>query len=390
MNRTKSLSLLLAAALLLALAGCGGNAAQETAEVSTAPAGVAVQVQTVEKGSISNDTRVSGRVSAGDQRSIYISTAAKCTAVYVEAGDLVEAGDKICTLDLGSTLAQYNAASLSYSSSAQSYADQSAVFANQIALLEKNVNDLKALYAIGAASQAEIDSAQLQLESTIAQRNSTLSQLQAAMQNAQSSLEQLGTLLEDVDSRGNVVSPIAGTVASISAEANSFISSAMPVAVITASQDMKVSVSVSEAVVPKLNIGDTAAVSVSAIGQSFDGTVRAVERAANMQTQLYTVTVAVPDGVAGLLSGMFADVTFHTDTAEDTIVIPSEVILTRGSTQYVYVVEGGDTARYVEISTGLTGDGVTEVTAGLTEGQALVTVGQAYLSDGDTVRIVEG
>jgi len=389
MNRTKILSLALALTLL-ALAGCGGNAAGETPEVSAAPAGVAVQVQTVALGSISNDTRISGRVSAGDQRSIYISTAAKCTAVYVEAGDLVEAGDKICSLDMASTLAQYNAASISYSSSAQSYADQSAVFANQIALLEKNVSDLKALYAIGAASQAEIDSAQLQLESTIAQRNSALTQLQAAMQNAQSSIEQLNTLLENVDSQGNVLAPISGTVASISAEANSFVSSAMPVAVITASRDMKVSVSVSEAVVPKLNIGDTVSVYVSAIDQSFNGTVRAVERAANMQTQLYTVTIAVPDGVAGLLSGMFADVTFHTDTSENTIVIPSEAILTRGSVQYVFVVEDGGTARYVQISTGLTGDGVTEVTGGITAGQSLVVVGQSYLSDGDAVRIVEG
>ena len=34
--------------------------------------------------------------------------------------------------------------------------------------------------------------------------------------------------------------------------------------------------------------------------------------------------------VSGLLSGMFADVTFHTDTSADTIVVPSEAILTNG------------------------------------------------------------
>ena len=64
-------------------------------------------------------------------------------------------------------------------------------------------------------------------------------------------------------------------------------------------------------------------------------------------------------------------------------------ILTSGESQYVYVVEG-DTARYVEVTTGLTGSGITEITSGLTAGQQLVTVGQAYLHDGDVVRVVGG
>ena len=79
--------------------------------------------------------------------------------------------------------------------------------------------------------------------------------------------------------------------------------------------------------------------------------------------------------------------TFHTDAIESAIVIPSQAILTSGSTQYVYVVEDG-TARYAEVTTGMTGDGVTEITSGLAEGQALVTVGQSYLNDGDAVRVV--
>ena len=47
-------------------------------------------------------------------------------------------------------------------------------------------------------------------------------------------------------------------------------------------------------------------------------------------------------------------------------------------------------ARYVEVTAGLTGNGVTEILTGLTAGQQLVTVGQAYLNDGDPVRIVSG
>ena len=383
MKRNRITALLLTAVLALSLTACGGK---ETVE-EVPPAGTAVQVVTVTQGSIATENKVSGKISADNESTIMVATSAKCTAVYANAGDEVSAGDVICTLDLGSTLSSYNAATISYNSSVQSYQDQKAVFDAQINLYQKNVDDLKALFEIGAASQVEIDQAELQLKSAIATRNSTLSQLEAGMQSAKSNVEQLSTALENVDSKGNVIAPISGTLVTMNAVENSFVSTSMPVAVIDGADQMKVVVSVSETLVPKLAAGDTADVYISSIDQSFTATIRSVERAANVQTKLYTVTLGIPAGVTGLLSGMFADVTFHTDVSENTIVVPTEAILTSNDVQYVYVVEN-DTARYVEVTTGLTGSGVTEITSGLTAGEQLVTVGQAYLADGDPVRIV--
>ena len=319
-----------------------------------------------------------------------VGVSAKCTAVYVEAGDLVQAGEKICTLDLASTLASYNAANITYASAVQSYQDQTAIFDEQIRLAQNNVDNLKALFEIGAASQLEIDQAQLSLQQAIAGRASTLAQLEAGMQSYKSNVEQLTTVLQDVDAAGNVIAPASGTLVSLSAVENGYVSPSMPVAVIDGAEQMKVQVSVSEALVPKLSIGDQVDVAVSAAGQNFTGTIRSVEQAANVQTKLYTVTITVPADTSGLLSGMFADVTFHTDTSANTVVVPTEAILTNGNVQYVFVVENGDTARYVEVTTGLTGNGVTEITSGLTAGEQLVTVGQSYLSDGDAVRVVSG
>ena len=383
MKRNRITALLLTAVLALSLTACGGK---ETVE-EVPPAGTAVQVVTVTQGSIATENKVSGKISADNESTIMVATSAKCTAVYANAGDEVSAGDVICTLDLGSTLSSYNAATISYNSSVQSYQDQKAVFDAQINLYQKNVDDLKALFEIGAASQVEIDQAELQLKSAIATRNSTLSQLEAGMQSAKSNVEQLSTALENVDSKGNVIAPISGTLVTMNAVENSFVSTSMPVAVIDGADQMKVVVSVSATLVPKLAAGDTADVYISSIDQSFTATIRSVERAANVQTKLYTVTLGIPADVTGLLSGMFADVTFHTDVSENTIVVPTEAILTSNDVQYVYVVEN-DTARYVEVTTGLTGSGVTEITSGLTAGEQLVTVGQAYLADGDPVRIV--
>ena len=383
MRRTRIPALLLAALTAMTLTACGGEEAPQEA------VGLAVQVETVLPGSIATENRVSGQVSADNSSTILISSAAKCTAVYFEAGDQVEAGDVLCTLDLGSSLASYSAARISYDAAVQSYQDQKVVLDQQVQLAADNMTSTEALYEIGAASALEVDQARMNYNSAVATRNSTLAQLEAGIQNAKSGLDQLDTALEHVDGSGNVIAPLSGTLATMNAVEGSYISNSLPLAVVNGGGPMRVTASVSETLVPQLAIGDTAEVTASAIGQTFSAVIRSVERAANAQTKLYTVTLTVPEEVEGLLPGMFADVVFRTNVSENTIVVPSDAILTSEDTQYVFVAEDG-TARYTEITTGLTGTGVTEVLTGLTEGQQLVVVGQQYLSDEDPVRIVDG
>ncbi len=479
MKRKRLTALLLAAVLLMGLlAGCkdkdGSSASGSGTATGTASnAGVAVRVQQVESSTISNENRVSGKVTAETQTSVMVGATATVTAVYVEVGDSVKTGDRICTLDLASTLASYQAAIISRDSAVQGYNDQAAVFDAQIAqyddqrkllqdqrtlltaqigtietqigtletqvetvkaqvaLAEKNLSDTKALLNIGAASQAEVDQAQMTLDqsnlsldqanlaldqarvsleqsqmgltqndsdmnqidlgilSTTAQKNSTLSQLEAGMQSYQSNVDQLASSLENVDAAGNVLAPTDGTIMQLNAVEKGMVSPSTPVAVIDGVDQLKIVVQVSEALIPKIAVGDTVDVSVSAAELEYEGVIRNIDRSANMQTSLYSVTVSVPADAYELLSGMFADVTFRTDTSYDTIVVPSEAILTSGGEQHVFVVEDG-TAKNLTVTTGLSGNGVTEVLTGLSAGQSLVTVGQGYLSDGDPVRIVSG
>ena len=382
----------LAAAVVLSLTACQGSG--DGSQDAGTSAGVAVQVQEVKVDTISTENKVSGRVVTDGQESVFVAAQALCTALYVEVGDSVAAGQALCTLDMASTISSYNAASISYNSAVQGYRDQAAILDRQIALAEKNVSDLKALFEIGAASQLEIEQAELSLQSAQAQRTSTLAQLEAGMQSYKSNVEQLSTVLENVDSQGNVIAPISGTILSLNAAEGGYVSPSAPVAVIDGVDQLEVAVAVSEALVPKLAEGDEVDVAVSALDAQLVGHIKKIEGSANMQTKLYNVTISIQEDVAGLRSGMFADVSFRTNTSVDTIVIPTEAILTSNGTQYVFVVDGisggSGTARYAAVGTGLTGNGVTEITSGLGDGDFLVVVGQAYLSDGDAVRIVSG
>ena len=386
MNLKRITSLLLTVLLLLGLTACGKK---ESAQENAGPSGIAVEVQEVVMDAISTEHRVSGQVAAENTSTIMLTTAAKCSAVYFQAGDTVKEGDIICTLDLEGALATYSAAAIGYESASQSYHDQAAVFNQQIALQQQNLNNLKELFAIGAASQLEIDQAQLQLQSSIATRNATLAQLEAGMENAKSGLEQLDLAMEHVDQNGNVIAPMDGVLASMTAVEGSIVSNSMPVAVISDNSRMKIMVMVSESLVSQLIPGTAADVAVTAAGVELKGTIRSVDQTANMQTNLYAVTLALPEDAEGLLPGMFADVTFHTNVNDNAVVIPTQAILTSNDVQYVFVVEDG-TAKYREVTTGLTGSGVTEIRSGLTMGEQLVTVGQSYLQDGDAVRVVSG
>ncbi len=381
-KRTLLLTMLLSLSLLLC--SCG----EEPVEEEEAPS-VAVEIQKVEKGSISAQSSVSGQVAAGDQATIIVPLSVRCNKVYVEEGDAIAAGQTICTLDMASTRSNYDTVSMSLAAAQQSYADQSALLEQQVAQAEKNVADIQALFESGAASQLEVDNAQLQLDNAKASMRSALSQLEVSMKNYQSSLLQIQDSLANVDWSGRVKSPISGTIISLSVVDNGFVSAASPVAVVQSASNMEVNVAVSESLVSKLSVGGKVDVSISAAGKHFQGTVKSIDRAANMQTRLYGVTIKVPAAYGtGVLAGMFADVVFYTDTQNDAVVIPTEAIQTGMDGQYVYTLDSENLAHRVLVETGLVGDGVTEVTSGLYGGETLVTVGQFYLSDGATARVV--
>ncbi len=385
MRKVKILAGILVALMLFSLSGCGNREVVPEEEENP---GVAVEVVTVGRGNISTENNISGTIVAEKSESVFVSLSARCIDVYVEEGDTIKAGQIICVLDLGTTRDNYELASLNYKNAQQSYQDQSLVLNQQITLAEKNYNDTKALFDIGAASQLEVDKAKLDWDNARASANSALNQLEVSMKNSQATMNQISSSLVNVDLSGNVRAPISGSVIQLSAAKDGFVSAGAPVATVSSLSDMKVSLFVAESLVSKLHKGEQAMVTVGALGKNFQGTIQTVASAAN-QTKLYGVQIAIPEeATAGLLNGMFADVKLFTDSKEDVVVIPTEAILVDGSGQYVVILDKENLARKTPVQAGLVGDGVTEILEGLSGGETLVVIGQTYLGDGDLARIV--
>ena len=242
---------------------------------------------------------------------------------------------------------------------------------------QTNYDNTAALLEVGAASQLELDTARVTLLSAQTSMASTLQQLEDNLQT-----------LRDTMADADVKSTMDGMVSSLSVVVGATASPTSPAAVIT-ERGSQVTVSVSEAVQPYLSIGDTAQVIISsASDEAIEATVRTISPSAGAMTQLFDVVLDLPEDTT-LTAGMFATVLVETERRENVITVPTEAILNDGVSQSVYVVEDGLASQRV-LTTGLVGDGVTEVVEGLTGGEQLVVVGQSYLADGAPVRIVEG
>lgn len=361
-------ALLSAAVLMLGLTACGG--AGDTSAQSAEAEGTAVEVQTVETGDIATENLVSGSVTASRNVPVVSKVACKVKSVAVSAGDTVAKGDLLFTLDTADLRDTYGSA-------LSTYASTKALLDEQVRQTQENLNNLQALYEMGAVSKNTLDQTRLGLMQAENTRNSTLTQLG------------LKDVLEVLNNPG-VTAPIAGTVASVGVTAGVTLAPNSAAAVISEIGRPQVVVNVSETLQPLISVGMTAQVEIPALGgAAVTGTVASVASALSQTSALYEVHLDLPKEVKASI-GMFAKVTFRTDARTGTVLVPTEAILTgEDGQQYVYIVDG-DTAYRMTVTTGLVGETQTEITTGLHGGESLVTRGQSYLSDGAPVRVTEG
>lgn len=362
--KTKSLSALLTAALLLGtLTACGQAGDSSGEEVK----GTAVEIQTVELGDIATESTVTGSVTANRNVPVLSKVSCKVKSVTAKAGDAVAAGDALFTLDTADLRDTYGSALETYSGTRE-------LLDEQVSQAREGYENLQALFALGAVSQNQVDQAKLGLLQAENARKSTLTQM---------GLDDVWDILNSP----TVTAPIAGTVSSVSVTAGVAVAPGTVGAVISEIGRPQVVVNVSETLQPSIGVGDAVEISIPSVGESaVQGTVSSVASAASLPSALYEVHIDLPKDMKVSI-GMFARATFRTDSRTGTVLIPTEAILTgEDGSQSVYVVDG-DTAYQVNVTTGLVGEKQTEITSGLHGGEQLVTRGQSYLSDGAPVRV---
>ena len=144
---------------------------------------------------------------------------------------------------------------------------------------------------------------------------------------------------------------------------------------IASKNSMVLEVSVDELDINSVKEGQTAVITMDAFeNQEFQGTISDVGTAAstNGGSSKYTVSIAL-DKEDGMLEGMSASAVINIKEAENVILIPSDALMERRGTSYVYTKkeEDGTLSGETEVETGLSDGTNVEITDGLSAGDTV-------------------
>lgn len=138
---------------------------------------------------------------------------------------------------------------------------------------------------------------------------------------------------------------------------------------------------------PRVKVGMPATVALGT-GPTFTGKVTFIYPYLDAQTRTGRVRIELPNQDLELKPDMYATVTFEV-TLEDQLQVPTSAIVYAGPRRIVFVECGGGKIEPREVTLGAESHGQTAITAGLTQGEVVVTSGNFLVSSEARLRGVE-
>lgn len=346
----------LLSALLPVITGCGP--AQEEEETIL----IRVSVEVVELTEISSTAYAGTRVEGLEEAMIYALTPGKVEEVLVSEGDSVTAGQRLVRLNTDQQASAGTASALAGVSAARVNLDNAS----------SNYERLQSLYEAGAVSEQQLEGAQAALEASQAQ----LSQAHAGYSQARTARENAW-----------ITAPFSGQVGRIWARVGNS-SANMPLVSISNNSVIVARILLPEENLLDLRSGLPAYITVSSLGdESFPGIVTAASSTVDQLSGLVPVEVRFDDTRGRLRPGMAGRVAVLTETFEDAVVV-EERTLRRTLTGFQVVVIENGAASIRDVRTGISSNGMVQITSGLQPGDSLITSGQTMIQDGAEVEVV--
>lgn len=145
---------------------------------------------------------------------------------------------------------------------------------------------------------------------------------------------------------------------------------------------LQVVAEVNEEDIPKVAIGQAALFRTDAFpDRRLDGRVREITPMGDAVAKTYRVRIALPDDTP-LMIGMSVEANIVTRERPGALLVPTSAVR-EGA---VFVLDG-DRARRRPVTLGIRGTRMTEVTAGLAEGERIAVATTGSLNDGERVRL---
>jgi RND family efflux transporter MFP subunit len=320
------------------------------------------------------EIRAVGTLKAREISLLRSRVAGTVTAVLVDIGDRVKAGDAVIRLDRTNfdLAAKQAEAALSTAEAAISQAEAQfeqaeKEYRRQSELLEERVIPESRF----EAAEAAYKTARGRISAAREQRNHAKAALESALEN-----------VGDAD----ICSPITGIVVERNAELGQAVGPGFQLLRIVDQTSLKSDVALPEIDLGRIAIGTAAAITVDPFpGQKFAGRVAVLNPMVDEKTRTFRVRIEVPNPAGKLVDGMFARVKVSVEKRAS-LSVPRDALqrLPGSGTIYVFVVEGNKAIKRI-VQIGTVGDQYAELLDGVTEGEQVVTSGTGRLRSGTKV-----
>ena len=396
-----------AAAVCLAIAGCGKGDKEEAPEVS-------VQAAPAIQADISRVVTTEAIIFPVAQSAITPKINAPVKKFYVVRGQKVRQGQLLATLenrDLSAAALDnkgaYEQAEAAYSTSVGATLPEEnakAEFDVQTAQQEldaqqKLYTSREELFKQGALPRKDLDAAAVSLAQARSAYNIARKHLdglnavgrQGALKSASGQLTSAkGKLLnsEAQLSYSEVRSPIDGYITDRPLYPGEMASTATPLLTV-----MDISQIIAKAHVPQsdallLHKGDKATISLTGLEAEIAGKVALISPALDPNSTTVEVWVQAPNARQQLRPGTTAQVAITAQTVKDALVVPSAALLNaKGDQAQVLVVDDKSLANSREVKTGIQSGQQVQIVSGLKAGEVVVTEGAYGLPDKTKVKV---
>ena len=124
-------------------------------------------------------------------------------------------------------------------------------------------------------------------------------------------------------------------------------------------------------------------------GKTFEATVTRFAHAIDEATRTMLVEADLPNAELALRPGMYATIKIGVDRHAGTLVVPVEALAMEKANAFVFKIAEGK-AKKTAVTLGFNDGAKAEILTGAGEGEAVILVGKATFTDGQTVRVEEG
>ena len=372
----------LALVFSLTLLGCGSSAVEQSQNNEGTGAGSAQQVVTVPVESQKLDATLSlpAQIVPYEAVDLYAKVTGFIETILVDRGSLVKAGEVIARLSAPELVAQHSQAEAGLHTAEAQLAAAQAKFAS----------DHGTYLHLAAAAQTPgvVAGNDLQVaEQTSAADNA---QLEAASNNVQAARESLRGVAQ-LESYLEIRAPFDGVVVQRNLHPGALVgpasgqSGTQPIVQIESVSRLRVVVPVPEAYVAGVREGQQVAFNVPAYpGRTYRAPIARISHDINQNTRTMQVELDLRNADAQVTPGTFANVEWPIHRSYATLFVPSSAVTSDQQRTFIIRVNQGK-AEWVNVKTGVTVNGKTEVFGGLQPGELVVANATDSIRSGTAV-----